>query len=67
MTFIIGTDSDGSFDRIMTYIVSKSLTHMKTQRGGTTEFEVHGLQENYNYFDTEIKAGRIRAYLEYVV
>lgn len=62
--FIISTASDSSYDKIMEYLISKSLTFSKDTAGGPIMLEIHGNTNDYTYFKNMIESGVIIAHLQ---
>lgn len=65
MTFTVTTASEAGYDFIMKYLMSSALNFTKTQHGGSTSFKIIGSQAHYDYFDNEIKSGRLNATIDY--
>jgi hypothetical protein len=55
--------SEGSYDRVMEMLVSKSLIFHRTQDGGSTSFEIKGTVNDYLEFQREIEERRIHGTL----
>ena len=54
ITFFVKVTDDFAYNRIMSSIVKRSVTHTKTQIGGTTSFEVIGTKNDYDFFIEEV-------------
>lgn len=51
--------SEGSYDRVMEMLISRSLMFHRSQDGGSTSFEVKGTINDYLDFQREIEERRI--------
>jgi len=63
-TFLITTSSDSSYDKIMSYLISRSLTFNKDSSMGPITLEVQGNSNDYTYFKQLIESGVIHAHLQ---
>jgi hypothetical protein len=63
MTFSITTNSDNSYDKIMEYLITNSITFSKETSGGHISLEVHGNTNDYTYFKEQIRTGVLLAHL----
>ena len=55
---------DHSYDKVMEYIVSRSLTFSKDTSFGPINLEVHGNSNDYTHFKQMIESGVIHAHLQ---
>lgn len=63
-TFYLTTPSDSSYDKIMEYLISRSLTFSKDTSSGPIRLEIMGNTNDYNYFKEQIDTGIIIAHLQ---
>jgi hypothetical protein len=63
-TFYLTTGSDSSYDKIMEYLISRSLTFSKDTSSGPVKLEIMGNTNDYIYFKEQIEAGMIFAHLQ---
>lgn len=62
--FTISVNNDNSYDKIMSYIISNSLTFSKDSSMGSITLEVHGNSNDYNHFKSLIESGMLHAHLQ---
>jgi hypothetical protein len=64
MTFILTTNSDLSYDKIMEKLTSKGIYFSKNSNGGTISLEINGSVQDYREFKDMIESGTISAFLQ---
>lgn len=64
MAFIVTTNSDSSYDKIVEMLISKGVYFSKDTNGGAISLEIHGTPQDYHDFKAMIDSGQIHAYLE---
>ncbi len=65
--FNITINSEISYDKIMEYLISKSLTFSKDSSSGPIHLEIHGSNNDYTYFKNMIESGMIHAHLQEMI
>jgi hypothetical protein len=65
--FSITTNSDLSYDKIMEYLITNSITFSKDSSKGYISLEVHGNSNDYTYFQEQIKSGVLLAHLQEMI
>jgi len=64
MAFILTTNSDSSYDKIMEKLISRGVYFSKDSNGGTISLEIHGSSQDYQEFKSMIENGIISAFLQ---
>ena len=64
MAFIVTTNSDSSYDKIVEMLISKGVYFSKDTNGGAISLEIYGNTQDYHDFKAMIDSGQISAYLE---
>ena len=64
MPFILTTNSDASYDKIVEKLISKGIYFCKEFNGENISLEINGNSQDYQDFKSMIDNGIIIAYLE---
>lgn len=66
-SFVITVENDNSYNKVMTYLISNSVTFSKDNSFGPIKIEVQGNSNDYTYFKQQIESGMILAHLQEVL
>lgn len=64
MAFILTTNSDSSYDKIVEKLITKGVYFSKDTNGGHISLEIHGSSQDYQDFKSMIDTGEIFAHLQ---
>jgi hypothetical protein len=67
ITFYLTTASDSSYDKIMEYLISRSLTFSKDTSSGPVRLEIMGNANDYKHFKDQVDSRIIIAHLQEAV